>query len=244
MGAVASRPVEASAEIVVIEAEAAGPSGGLFGAITGAVAGAVGAAARTGAEVTIRATEGAVETVMGSKAVQDSIERVVASPAMTSAVDAVVGSPAVQETLERVVSGPAFASALRTILSPETVDMIADEVARSQMVQKITVAAMEAGEMAPIVDAFLEREELWILVQTIAESPAVIDAVRQQGFGFADQVGDEVRGRSRTADQVVARTARTFIGRREKLDAQLPTDQENDAGGRGGGKHGSKEAGS
>lgn len=216
---------------MVIEAEAAGPPGGLFGAITGAVAGAVGAVARTGAEVTIRATEGAVETVMGSKAVQESIERVVASPAMTSAVDAVVGAPAVQETLERVVSGPAFASALRTILSPETVDMIADEVARSQMVQKITVAAMEAGEMAPIVDAFLEREELWILVQTIAESPAVIDAVRQQGFGFADQVGDEVRGRSRTADQVVARTARSFIGRREKLDAQLPTDQENHGAG-------------
>lgn len=236
--------MEAGAEIVVIEAEPGRPAGGLFGAITGAVTGAVGAVARTGAEVTIRATEGAVETVMASKAVQDSIERVVASPAMTSAVDAVVGSPAVQETLERVVSGPAFASALRTILSPETIDMIADEVAQSQMVQKITVAAMEAGEMAPIVDAFLEREELWILVQTIAESPAVIDAVRQQGFGFADQVGDEVRGRSRTADQVVARTARTFIGRREKLDAQLPTDQENDAGGRGGRKHGSKEAGS
>jgi hypothetical protein len=112
--------------------------------------------------------------------------------------------------------------------------MIADEVARSQMVQKITVAAMEAGEIAPIVDAFLEREELWILVQTIAESPAVIDAVRQQGFGFADQVGDEVRGRSRTADQVLARTARTFIGRTEKLDAQLPTDQEEHTGSREG----------
>ncbi|MFM8561412.1 MAG: hypothetical protein ACKOB9_04865 [Solirubrobacterales bacterium] len=237
--------MEAGAEIVVIEAEAAGPSGGLFGAITGAVTGAVGAAARTGAQVTMRATEGAVEAVMGSKAVQDSIERVVASPAMTGAVDAVVGSPAVQQTLERVVSGPAFASALRTILSPETVDMIADEVVRSQMIQKITVTAMEAGEMAPIVDAFLEREELWILVQTIAESPAVIDAVRQQGFGFADQVGDEVRGRSRTADQVVARTARTFIGRSEKLDAQLPTDQEEHSTGKGSREeHGDKGASS
>lgn len=182
----------------------------------------------------MQATESAIESVVGSAAVQDSFERLVASPAMTSAIDAVVGSEAVQETVERVLSGPAVASALETILSPETIDMIADEVARSQMVQKITVAAMEAGEIAPIVDAFLEREELWILVQTIAESPAVIDAVRQQGFGFADQVGDEVRGRSRTADQVLARTARTFIGRTEKLDAQLPTDQEEHTGSREG----------
>ena len=233
--------MEPSAEIVVVEARAGGPSGGLLGALAGAVAGAVGAVARTGAEATMRATEGAVETVIASKAVQGSIERVVASPAMTSAVDAVVGSPAVQETLERVVSGPAFAGALRTILSPETVDMIAEEVTRSQMIQKITVTAMEAGEMAPIVDAFLEREELWILVQTIAESPAVIDAVRQQGFGFADQVGDEVRGRSRTADQVIARTARSFIGRRGRLDAQLPTDHEaSDAP--GGPERGGKDA--
>ena len=169
---------------------------------------------------------------MGSKAVQDSIERVVASPAMTSAVDAVVGSQAVQETLERVVSGPAVASALRTVLSPETVDMIADEVAESQMVQKITVAAIEAGEIAPIIDALLEREELWILVQTIAESPAVIDAIRQQGFGFADQVGDEVRGRSRTADEILARTARTFIGRRDRMKAQMPSDEDAHVEGR------------
>lgn len=174
----------------------------------------------------MKATETAIESVVGSAAVQDSIERVVASPAMTSAVDAVVGSEAVQETVERVLSGPAVASALETILSPETIDMIADEVARSQMVQKITIAAIEAGEIAPIIDALLEREELWILVQTIAESPAVIDAIRQQGFGFADQVGDEVRGRSRTADEVLARTARTFIGRRGKMKAQMPSDDD------------------
>lgn len=232
--------MEARAEIAVIEPRTAGPSGGLFGAVAGAVAGAVGYAARSGAQATIRATEGAIETVVGSQAVQDSIERVVASPAMTSAVDAVVGSEAVQETIERVLSGPAVASALETILSPETIDMIADEVARSQMVQKITVAAIEAGEIAPIIDALLEREELWILVQTIAESPAVIDAIRQQGFGFADQVGDEVRGRTRTADEILARTARTFIGRSERMKAQMPSDDDAhvEGGDNGAGRNG------
>jgi len=200
--------MEAGAEIVVIEAETGRPAGGLFGAIAGTLGGALGQAVRTGTQVGLRATE--------------------------SAVDAVLGSQAVQETAERIMSGPAMTSAIDALLSSEVVDMIADEVARRQLVQKITVAAIEAGEMGPIVDAILEREELWVLVQTIAESPAVIDAVRQQGFGFADQVGDEVRGRSRTADQVIARTARTFIGRREKLDAQLPTDQEEKEAGRGG----------
>ena len=38
-------------------------------------------------------------------------------------------------------------------------------------------------------------------------------AISQQGLGFADQVGDQVRGRSRKADDWMERAARRLIGR-------------------------------
>jgi hypothetical protein len=41
----------------------------------------------------------------------------------------------------------------------------------------------------------------------------VTAAISQQGLGFADEVGDEVRERSRKADDWVERTARRLIHR-------------------------------
>ena len=54
----------------------------------------------------------------------------------------------------------------------------------------------------------LESEELWLLVEEIARSPAVTEAITQQSLGFADQVGDEVRNRSGNADVWLERVAR------------------------------------
>jgi hypothetical protein len=67
------------------------------------------------------------------------------------------------------------------------------------------------------IDRFFERllasESLWHLIDEIAGSPAVTAAVSQQGLGFADQVGDQVRARSRKADDWMERAARRLIGR-------------------------------
>jgi hypothetical protein len=64
------------------------------------------------------------------------------------------------------------------------------------------------------VDRLLESEELWVLVDEIARSPAVTDAISTQGIGFADQVAGVVRDRSRTADARVERIARRLLRRR------------------------------
>jgi hypothetical protein len=71
-----------------------------------------------------------------------------------------------------------------------------------------------------LIDRFLERllasDSLWTMIDEIAGSPAVTAAISQQGLGFADQVGDEVRARSRKADDWMERAARRLIGRQPK----------------------------
>ena len=59
----------------------------------------------------------------------------------------------------------------------------------------------------------LTSEAIWNLIDEIAASPAVTAAISQQGLGFAGQMGDEVRERSRKADDWAERTARRLIHR-------------------------------
>ena len=79
-------------------------------------------------------------------------------------------------------------------------------------------AAADAGASIErrVVDRVLESEALWHLIDEIAASPAVTAAISQQGLGFADQVGDDVRARSRKADDWMERAARRLIGRGSK----------------------------
>jgi hypothetical protein len=63
----------------------------------------------------------------------------------------------------------------------------------------------------------LASDGLWRLVGVVAASPAVRAAVSQQGLGFADQVGDVVRARSRKGD-------RRLGGAAHRLMRRHPTD--------------------
>ena len=51
------------------------------------------------------------------------------------------------------------------------------------------------------------------MVDEIAHSPAVTDAIGQQSVGFADQVAGQVRVRSQRADARVERVARRLLRR-------------------------------
>jgi len=65
------------------------------------------------------------------------------------------------------------------------------------------------------VDRLLASPSLWRLVDEVADSPAVTAAISQQGLGFADQVGEEVRRRTRRADDWLERLAHRLIRRRD-----------------------------
>jgi hypothetical protein len=63
------------------------------------------------------------------------------------------------------------------------------------------------------VRRLLESEDLWLLVEEIARSPAVTEAITQQSMGFADQVAGGVRAGSRRADIWLERAARRALRR-------------------------------
>jgi hypothetical protein len=102
--------------------------------------------------------------------------------------------------LERLLANPRIQAAFRQVVDSDGAKMLVD-------------AFFDSGLFGRVVDRLLAGDDLWRLVDKIAGSPAVTRAISQQGLGFADQVGDEVRGRSRRADDWLEGRARRLVRR-------------------------------
>ncbi len=119
---------------------------------------------------------------------------------LRSAVDAVLDSGELERLLTATLNDARVQAAFRRALETDGAAQLIDSLFESTL-----------------IDAFLERllasEGLWSLVDEIAQSPAVTVAISQQGVNFAAQVGEQVRGRSGTADDWLERTARRLARR-------------------------------
>jgi hypothetical protein len=73
-----------------------------------------------------------------------------------------------------------------------------------------------------LIDASVARvlagDELWLIVDEVAQSPAVTQAITHQSASFADQVAIEIGERSRRADDRLERGARRLFRRRPRSD--------------------------
>jgi len=113
----------------------------------------------------------------------------------------VLDSPELERILVSAVESPRVQAAVKRALV-------------SDGVRDIVTAVFESGLFDLIAERLLASEALWHLVDEIAASPAVTAAITQQGLGFADQVGEEVRTRSRSADDWLERAAWRLVHRR------------------------------
>jgi hypothetical protein len=131
---------------------------------------------------------------------------------------ALAGMPfAIAHRAERRASAAASKltlAALDATLTSETAAQAVDRIVRSDLVERAIERVFETRILDEVVARLLESEDLWLLVDEIARSPAVTDAISTQSIGFADQIAGVVRDRSRTADDRVERMARRVLRRR------------------------------
>jgi hypothetical protein len=111
--------------------------------------------------------------------------------------------------------------ALDALLTGEAIDLLLERIEAAGVAQRVAQRILEDGIAEQVVTLLLESEELWVLVDEIARSPSVTEAITHQSAGFADQVAGTVRERSREADAWVERAARR-LRRRSKTPASLP----------------------
>ncbi|HEY1357387.1 MAG TPA: hypothetical protein VGF21_03690 [Thermoleophilaceae bacterium] len=148
-----------------------------------------------------------------SSAAADAVGR-----AGLAGLDALLEWRYTDEAVKRVLASPVADHAVGHALRGPLVDAVARDLAQSAVLEspameRLATEVIESRLLDTIVERLLESEELWIMVDEIARSPAVTDAIGQQSVGFADQVAGQVRVRSQRADASIERVARRLLRR-------------------------------
>lgn len=113
----------------------------------------------------------------------------------------------------RLVTDAGLALLARALATQTALDAV-DVVLRSPAAQRAVRTAIDG----PLADAgtarLLAGRNLWLVVEEVASSPMVAQAIARQGAGFADQVADEAVERTQRADDRLERAARRLLHRR------------------------------
>jgi hypothetical protein len=82
--------------------------------------------------------------------------------------------------------------------------------------ERMVARVLESKLLDVGVRQLLASEELWEMIDEIARSPAVGDAIAHQSMGLADEMADEVRIRSRRVDDWLERATRRAMRRGDR----------------------------
>jgi hypothetical protein len=155
-----------------------------------------------------RAAAGAVEEALTSRQAAALVERI---------ADRLLAQGLVERFIERLLEAPELERLLGVAL---------DSPGMERLVTRAVESRLTEATMARLIDDAVARlpqtEALWALVDEVAQSPAVMDAITTQSRGLADDVASDLRDRSRDADDWLERTARRLLRRRGHGDGPAP----------------------
>jgi hypothetical protein len=129
---------------------------------------------------------------------------------------------------QRVVDRLLESGELERLLGSARLQAIVAQVVGSEGATQLIDTFFDSGLFDRFVSRLLSSDGLWRLVDEIAASPAVRAAVSQQGLGFADQVGDAVRARSRKGDRRLERAADRLLRHHPTGSRRIPTQGDED----------------
>jgi hypothetical protein len=136
------------------------------------------------------------------------VQRLLDGPELERMVALTLDSPQVEAALVSALEGPATERLLERALESPGMERLIARVLESRLIEE-TVARLVDDTAARLP----ESQALWTLVDEVAQSPAVTDAITQQGLGLADEVAGDVRDRSRVADAWLERIAHRVLHR-------------------------------
>lgn len=126
--------------------------------------------------------------------------------AAVGVVDVVFRSRIVAAVSEHVLE-----QVVTVLLQSESVDRAAERVLDSPKAERLVARVMEGPLLEEAIARLLESEELWRLVDEVARSPSVTQAISHQSIGLAEEVTGVIRTQSERADARLERVARRLV---------------------------------
>jgi hypothetical protein len=145
------------------------------------------------------------------------VARVLEGPELERIVALSLESAGLQDTITGALEGPGMERLVERALESPGAERLVTRIVDSTLAEETIVRIVDET-----VARLPEREALWNLVDEVAGSPSVAEAISQQGLGFADQVADEVRERTRHADARLERMAKRLHWRRPRGKGPVP----------------------
>lgn len=167
------------------------------------------------AATTLRPLTGVIGAAADAAVVVErrAVDRLMDSGELERTLNAAIDSVKIQASLERAFQTDSVKRQVDNLFDSGLLDQVVARLFDTGLIDRVIDKVFDSGLIDRILDRLLASEGLWHLIDEIAASPAVTAAISQQSLGFADQVGDEVRVRSRKADDWVERAARRLIHR-------------------------------
>ena len=192
-------------------------------------------------DATARRALEALDALLQSAFIGEAAELVLARAEATDApqrlAERMLADGVAEELAARVVNGPelerlvamtldserlrdAVLAALEQPAAERIVGDALDSAGMERLVTRVIESRLMEQTIVRIVDETVtrlpEREALWTLIDEVARSEAVTEAISHQGMGFADQVAGDVRERTRSADARLERAARRLLRRSQR----------------------------
>jgi hypothetical protein len=138
------------------------------------------------------------------------------------AVDRVLESDELERVITAAVNSVHVQAALVQATQSQAIDRLIDGLFANGAIDRLLDRLIDTGALDRFFVRLLNSPGLWKMIDEIAASPAVTAAISQQGLSFADQLGDEMRERSRKADDWVERAARRLAHRQPRVGPPQP----------------------
>ena len=174
-------------------------------------------------DAAISALDAALRSELASRAVCSLVEGPLGDVGVQAAVrcglvDRVAGQMLEAGLVERVAGVMLEAGVAENVadrvLAGQELDRLVTRVLEDPATSRLVAQVLDSRLLDESVARVLQSEELWLVVEEVARSPAVMSAISRGGAGFADQVVGEVGERSRRADAWLERAAQRMLHRR------------------------------
>jgi hypothetical protein len=176
------------------------------------------AVGRRAEDLTLAALDAALASRLGAEVV----DRVLTSELAGRAVSRALEGPLVDTVARDVVRFAVIERLAGAVLEDPALERVVASALDSAATERVLVRVLESRLVDEAVQRVLAGEELWIVVDEIAQSPAVTEAITRQSVSFADQVGEQLRDRSRNADARLERAARRVLRRSSASEPERP----------------------
>jgi hypothetical protein len=155
-----------------------------------------------------------------------TVDALLASPLVAEVIDRVLASPltrtTVEQALDRLLADGVLDQTVARVLEGPELERVVESALDSAAMEKLVVRVIESRLLEEAVERLLLTDELWLMVDEIARSPAVAEAIQRQSAGFADEVAGGVRARSRKIDDRLETRARRVFRRKPRAPSEAP----------------------